>query len=117
MPHVIIDRLKEINYPVKIDDTFYHDIFLLEGLASSQIYGIQQLQEMDPDHTDYWILNTSRYPVDVKSHSGYTLPTHIDGNSLTLIKTSSAHDYADGDIYFEYQGRTQTVIPIQHNRQ
>ncbi len=98
--------------PEVVDNSFYHDIFILEGIASSGKHGIKEELKTDPDHSDFWVLNTSSYPALLKSHSGYVPPTYIEPNSIQLIKTDYPQDYSMGDIYFEYKGRTETIIPI-----
>ena len=97
---------------VDIDNSFYHDIFILEGMASSHKHGITTELEIDPDRSDYWILNTSSYPALLKSHSGETKEQEILPHSLSLIKIATIQDYTMGDIYFEYNGRTETAIPV-----
>ena len=98
--------------PESVEDSFYHDIFILEGIASSHRHGIKQEQKRDPDHSDFWVLNTSSYPVTLRSHSGYVPTQEIEPNSLVLVKTDYPQEYSFGDIYFEYRGRTETAIPI-----
>jgi hypothetical protein len=98
--------------PELVEDSFYHDIFILEGIASSHKHGIKQEQETDPDHSDFWVLNTSAYPAVLRSHSGHVPPQEIEANILILVKTDYPHDYRCGDIYFEFRGRTETINPI-----
>ena len=98
--------------PEAVEDSFYHDIFILEGIASSHRHGVKQEQETDPDHSDFWVLNTSIYPATLKSHSGHIPTLEIEGNSLILVKTSHPQDYSCGDIYFAFRGRTETIAPI-----
>jgi len=98
--------------PETVEDSFYHDIFILEGIASSHRHGIKEEQGSDPDHSDFWVLNTSNYPATLRSHSGHVPTQKIEANSLILVKTDYPQDYSMGDIYFQYHGRTETVIPI-----
>lgn len=98
--------------PEVVEDSFYHDIFILEGIASSHKHGIKQEQETDPDHSDFWVLNTSSYPATLRSHSDHVPIQEIEANSLILVKTNHPQDYRCGDIYFEFRGRTETIIPI-----
>ena len=98
--------------PEVVEDSFYHDIFILEGIASSHRHGVKQEQETDPDHSDFWVLNTSQYPATLQASSGQIAPQAILPNSLTLIKTAYPQDYSMGDIYFEFRGRTETIVPI-----
>jgi hypothetical protein len=99
--------------PETVEDSFYHDVFLLEGIASSHKHGVREEQVTDPDHSDFWVLNTSRFPVTLQSHS-QKIPTYeIGGNTLILIKTDYPQDYSCGDIYFEFRGRSESIVPIK----
>ncbi len=98
--------------PEAVEDSFYHDIFILEGIASSHRHGVKQEQERDPDHSDFWVLNTSSYPATLRSHSDHVPTLEIEGNSLILVKTDHPQDYSCGDIYFAFRGRSETIIPI-----
>ncbi len=98
--------------PQSMDDSFYNDIFILEGIASSHKHGIKEELESDPDHSDFWVLNTSIYPATLHSHSGHINPQNIPPQSLTLIKNDKSIDYEIGDIYFKFKGRTERAIPI-----
>ncbi len=99
--------------PEKVDDSFYNDTFLLEGLASSQKYGVKKELEKEPDFSDFWILNTSCYPATLKSHSGIVPSTNILAQSLQHISCNTLPNYKNGDIYLEYNGRTESFIPIE----
>jgi hypothetical protein len=98
--------------PVDADDSFYNDVFLLEGLASSQNRGVKTELAEAPDHSDFWILNTSLYPATLRSHSGIVPPTPIDPQSLRFVSCDRLPDYRDGDLYLEYRGRTEAFIPL-----
>lgn len=98
--------------PEAVEDSFYHDLFILEGIASSHRHGVGQEQDTDPDHSDFWVLNTSSYPAILRSHSAQVPTTEILPHSIGLIKTQHPQDYSDGDIYFEHNGRTEAAIPV-----
>lgn len=100
--------------PEEVDDSFYHDIFLLEGIASSQKHGVREEISDHPDHTDFWLLNTSRYPATLRSHSGHIPAQEIAPQTLVMIGSDHPVDYAEGDIYFEYKGRTEGIVPVSH---
>lgn len=102
--------------PENVEDSYYHDVFLLEGFASSHRHGVMTEQEEYPDHSDFWVLNTSLYPLTLRSHSGHVPPTPIAPQSLVLIQTDHPQDYTAGDIYGEYNGRTETVRPVEPKR-
>ncbi len=102
--------------PEHVEDSFYHDVFFLEGFASSHRHGVGHEEEDHPDHTDFWVLNTSKYPFTLRSHSGYVPTTEIPPNAIQLIKTDHPQEYASGDIYGEFRGRTETLVPIEPRR-
>jgi hypothetical protein len=100
----------------KIADTFYHDIFLLESFASHQEHGVKIYDENeDPnhiDHTDFWLLNTSKFPVIIGSKSQNFEEECIFPHCLRLIKTKDPFCYASGDVYCEYEGVRVCVTAI-----
>jgi hypothetical protein len=55
-----------------VENSFYHDIFLLESFASHQEHGVKIYDENDDpnhiEHTDFWILNTSKFPIIIASN-------------------------------------------------
>jgi hypothetical protein len=93
------DLLDE-SYP----DDFYHDIFLLKGIASNRSHGVRIQNEEKIDYTDFWVLNTSQYPVVLKSHSGSVEEQKIEGNEVRFIKTKTHLNCQQKDVYFEYNG-------------
>ena len=99
--------------PESVEDSFYHDIFVLEGIASSHRHGVKEEQDTDPDHSDFWVLNTSKYPFTLCSHSGDVPCTEIAPHSVQLIKTSVVQDYTSGDIYGVFRGRSEALVPIE----
>lgn len=86
---------------------FYHDVFFLESFASHKEYGVkvydEELDERHISHHDFWVLNTSKYPVTVKSRSQNFEDQEIEGNGLKLIKTSKPFCYKNGDVYCQYK--------------
>jgi len=99
--------------PVEANDSFYNDVFLMEGLASSQKHGVKEERAAEPDYSDFWILNTSIYPATLRSHSGVVPPTPIEAQSLRPISCDRLPDYHGGDLYLEYRGRTEHFVPIK----
>ena len=100
----------------EVEDTFYHDIFLLESFASHQHHGVKVYDE-DPDidhidHNDFWVLNTSKFPVIIGSISENFTPTCIAPHGLRLIKADKPFCYASGDVYCEYEGVRVSVVGI-----
>jgi len=86
-----------------VPDDFYHDIFVLKGIASNCTYGVKTQNE-EIDHTDFWVLNTSSYPVKIQSHSALIETQEIKGNEIQFIKTLNHIDFKSNDLTFEYQG-------------
>jgi hypothetical protein len=86
-----------------IANDFYHDIFLLKGIASNCDYGVK-IQNEEIDHTDFWVLNTSPYPVKIQSDSGLIETREIQGNDVQFIKTLDHIDLNHNDLTFEYEG-------------
>ena len=83
-------------------NNYYHDIFLLKGIASNQEHGVKEHLDKGIDHTDFWVLNTSRYPVFIKGESFDDI--ELKGNDMLLLKTNSHIDYTQNKIYFEFNG-------------
>ena len=102
-----------------VEDTFYHDIFLLESFASHTEHGVKVYDEKeDPDHidhTDFWVLNTSKFPVLIASESNNFEDECILPHALKLIKTDKPFCYASGDVYCEYEGVRVAVSPIERS--
>jgi len=100
-----------------VEDTFYHDIFLLESFASHQEHGVKVYDEpVDPnhiDHTDFWVLNTSKFPVIIGSENNNFQRECIFPNGLRLIRTEHSFNYSDSDVYCEYEGVRVAVTPIE----
>ncbi len=86
-------------------DTYYHDIFLLKGIASNQNHGVQEHRDEEIDYTDFWVLNTSTYPVWIKSHSDNLENSLLQGHEMQLIKTKIHIDFEQHDLYFEHENR------------
>lgn len=99
--------------PEGAEDSFHNDVFLLEGLASSQKRGVKRELPEQPDHSDFWILNTSLYPAMLRSHSGVVPPTPVEPQSLKHISCGRLPDYREGDLYLEYKGRSEAFVPVE----
>ena len=95
-----------------VEDSFYHDIFILEGIATSSKDGIKKELTNKPDATDFWVLNTSNFPVTIYSKNGDFNQITIKGNSLKLIQSNKPQEYNSGNILFRFQNITKTVIAI-----
>lgn len=104
----------------EIEDTFYHDIFLLESFASHQEHGVKIYDEEEDinhiDHTDFWLLNTSSFPVIIASKSKNFEAECILPNGLRLIRTEQPFCYTSGDVYCEYEGVRVCVTAIKREK-
>ncbi len=96
-----------------IDNDFYHDIFLLEGIASNINHGVKEQNRDRIDFTDFWVLNTSKYPVWIKSHSKNIEDIELGGNSVKFIKTKNHLNFNKKDIYFEFNNKKVYPTPIE----
>jgi hypothetical protein len=100
-----------------VTDTFHHDIFLLESFASHQENGVKVYDEDEDsnhiDHTDFWVLNTSKLPVIIGSHSQNFKAECVFPHGLRLIKTEKPFCYASGDVYGEYEGVRVSVTSVE----
>jgi len=85
-------------------DDYYHDIFLLKGIASNRSHGVREQHDKEIDYTDFWVLNTSRYPVWIKSHSGNIEDILLQGNEMKFIKTKHHVNFSHENLYFEHEG-------------
>ncbi len=102
------DLLHE-SYP----DDFYHDIFLLKGIASNRTHGVRVQNEEEIDYTDFWVLNTSRFPVWIKSHSDTIEDIELSGNEMKFIKTKTHINFENHDLYFEYNDVQISPTPLE----
>ncbi len=101
----------------EVEDTYYHDIFLLESFASHHEHGVKVYDEIEDinhiNHTDFWVLNTSKFPVIVGSKSKNFEEECIFPHGLRLIKVAKPFCYASGDVYCEYEGVSVSVTAIE----
>ena len=88
----------------KVIDDYYHDIFLLKGIASNRSHGVRVQNEKEIDYTDFWVLNTSKYPVWLKSHSDTIENKELRANEMLFIKTKNHINFNNDDLYFEHNG-------------
>lgn len=96
----------------KIIDDYYHDIFILKGIASHRNHGVRVQNTDSIDFTDFWVLNTSQYPVWIKSHSDVIEPQELQGHAMLLIKTQHHVNFNNDDLYFEHKGVSVSPTPI-----
>ena len=98
--------------PEAVPDSYYHDAFVLEGFASSQKHGVRRHQKNDPDHTDFWILNTSAFALTIGTHSGIVPSMTLLPHSVSLIKTDKSIDYGAHDLYGEFDERREVFVGL-----
>jgi len=85
-------------------NNYYHDIFLLKGIASNRKHGVQEHLDKEIDYTDFWILNTSKFPLWIKSHNKNIENYLLKGHEVKFIKTKTHINFNEKDIYFEHEG-------------
>ena len=81
-------------------------------MATSHKEGVKERRKKDLDYTDFWVLNTSNYPVKLLGSSKYKEQI-IEPKSLTFIKTSDEIDYKKDKICFEFNGNKECAIVIE----
>ena len=94
------------------NDDYYHDVFLLKGIASNRSHGVREHLDDGIDYTDFWVLNTSDYPVWIKSHSGNIEAVELQAHEMKFMKTKTHLNFKHKDIYFEYRGVTVSPTEI-----
>jgi hypothetical protein len=87
---------------------FHHDLFILESYASHREYGVKVYDEGEDEkhitHHDFWVLNTSAYPVTLRSNRHNFDDVEVEGHGLKLIKTAHPFCYKQGDVFCEFKG-------------
>ncbi len=97
----------------EVIDDYYHDIFILKGIASNKSHGVRLQNEKEIDYTDFWVLNTSKYPVWIKSYSDAIEHQELKANEMLFVKTKHHISFKNDDLYFEYAGIT--IFPTSLN--
>ena len=96
---------------------FYHDVFFLESFASHKEFGVkiydEESDELHITHHDFWVLNTSKYPITLGSNSQNFENTKIEGKGLQLIKTSKPFCYKNGDVFCEFENTRVAATAIE----
>lgn len=82
-------------------DKYTNDLFILEGLASSNTIGADYTKDNKDKISKYsfWILNTSKY--DFKIYIKNSQADIVKANSIKLIKPTHKIDYDNSDIIVE----------------
>ena len=96
---------------------FYHDVFLLESFASHKEHGVKVYDEEEDlqhiNHTDFWVLNTSKFPVTLGSKSLNFKEVSLLPHGLKLIKANAPFCYKNDDVYCQYENVRMRVTPIE----
>ncbi len=108
-----VSRDKDGNFANEdFNNSFYNDIFILEGVASCHKSGVKKEFKDKPDSSDFWILNTNSHPAIIKSKSNNFNTTFIPPHSLTHINVKTTFDYKNGDIIFEYNNNKSNIVVL-----
>lgn len=96
---------------------FYHDVFLLESYASHKVHGVkvyeEPVDEKHIDNKDFWVMNTSSYPVTLRSNTQNFANIEVPAHGLRLIKVKHPFCYKHGDVFCEYEDRRVAVTAIE----
>ena len=98
---------------------FYHDVFILESYASHKEHGVKVYDETFDEkhitHHDFWVLNTSSYPITIRSNTQNFDDVTLEGHDLKLIKTAKPFCYKQGDVFGEYNGVRVAVKVVERS--
>jgi len=96
---------------------YYHDVFLLESYASHKEHGVkvydEPRDEKHIDNKDFWVLNTSAYPVTIRSNTHNFEDMEVPAHGLQLIKTNNPFCYKHGDVFCEYNDKRVAATAIE----
>ena len=96
---------------------YYHDVFLLESYASHKEHGVKVYDEVFDEkhisHKDFWVMNTSAYPVTIRSNTHNFENTLVPAHGLKLIKVNNPFCYKHGDVFCEYNDKRVAVTAIE----
>ncbi len=95
-----------------VEDSYYHDIFILEGLATSHKSGVQKVDKEKPDYTDFWVLNTSNFPVTLLGTKKFE-QKEIPPNSVVFVKTKEPIDYSKDKICFAFKDTKECAVVLE----
>ena len=99
-----------------VPSNFYHDVFLLESFASHKEHGVKVYDEPSNElhitNKDFWVMNTSSFPVTIRSNSHNFKDMKVPGHGLKLIKANNPFCYKHGDIFCEYKNKRVAVTAI-----
>lgn len=95
---------------------YYHDVFLLESYASHKEHGVKVYDEPSDerhiDNKDFWVMNTSRYPVTIRSNTHNFGNVELPAHGLKLIKVNNPFCYKHGDVFCEFKDKRVAVTAI-----
>jgi len=100
-----------------VPSNFYHDVFLLESFASHKEHGVkvydEPTDELHITHNDFWVMNTSAFPVTIRSNSHNFEDMEVPGHGLRLIKANNPFCYKHGDVFCEYENKRVAATAIE----
>lgn len=91
------------------NNDFYHDIFILKGVASHPKFGVKKELKDGIDYSDFWILNTSKYPVEINAKG--IKRVKLKGNDLELIKARRELNLQK-ELFFKYKNKITNPIML-----
>lgn len=99
-----------------VPSNFYHDVFLLESFASHKEHGVKVYDEPSDElhitNKDFWVMNTSAFPVTIRSNRHNFEDMEVPGHGLQLIRSNNPFCYKHGDIFCEYKDKRVAVTAI-----
>jgi hypothetical protein len=100
-----------------VPSNFYHDVFLLESYASHKEHGVkiydEPADELHITNKDFWVMNTSAFPVTIRSNSHNFEDMYVPAHGLKLIKAKNPFCYKHGDIFCEYKDKRVAATAIE----
>jgi len=100
-----------------VPSNFYHDVFLLESFASHKEHGVKVYDEPSDElhitNKDFWVMNTSAFPVTIRSNSHNFEDMEVPGHGLQLIKANNPFCYKHGDVFCEYENKRVAATAIE----
>ena len=100
-----------------VPSNFYHDVFLLESYASHKEHGVkiydEPADELHITNKDFWVMNTSAFPVTIRSNSHNFEDMDVPAHGLKLIKANNPFCYKHGDVFCEYKDKRVAATAIE----
>jgi hypothetical protein len=107
----IINHIEDKNISHKLLYFYNLKNIILEDIANDRDNGVNNLHKTI-NHTDFWILNTSKYSVTIQSKTNNFPPILLKGNDIAFIPTQKPFLYTSDDIQVSFKNKTLSVIPL-----